>query len=155
MTTNSPITLCLPLFSTTFLFPIKRVNRILILPYHNTVPHCRLWHASNLEIRSRACSDFLLEKRSTITRNRAVSSRKQYQPEYALSLNISKLRGINKTGNGWCSSNDLSVSVLKTPPSEFVSAALCVHAPAPNVNLEWGVKFITTGDPRDRIATTG
>jgi hypothetical protein len=95
-----------------------------------------------------------LEKRSTITRNRAVSSRKRYQPEYALSLNISKLPGINKTGNGWCSSNDFSVSVLKTPPSEFVSAALCVHARA-LVNLEWGVKFITTGDPRDRMATTG
>jgi hypothetical protein len=24
-----------------------------------------------------------------------------------------------------------------------------------SLNLEWGVKFITTGDPSDRIATTG
>ena len=42
-----------------------------------------------------------------------------------------------------------------SPPSEVENILLCVHEPAPDVNLEWGVKFITTGDLRDKIATTG
>lgn len=78
-----------------------------------------------------------------------------FPPEYALSLNINKLRGINKTENGWWLSNHLLVSISTASLSESVSSVVFFIVFAHTLNLEWGVKFITTGDPRDRIATTG
>lgn len=41
------------------------------------------------------------------------------------------------------------------PASEFVFSTAFAQVLLHKVSLEWGVKSITTGDSRDRIATTG
>lgn len=76
-------------------------------------------------------------------------------PEYALSLNISKLRGINSTEKGEWLSNHWTLSMSSAPLLELLSLTLFVHVLVQNLKLKWGVKSITTGEPRDRIATTG
>lgn len=61
---------------------------------------------------------------------------------------MSKLRGIRRTEKGRC----VSTSEV---PLESLSSEFCFNWSAHDFNLECGVKSITTGEPRDRIATTG
>lgn len=69
-------------------------------------------------------------------------------PEYASSLKINKLQGINRIEKGWWLSFHSFFSVTNASPLELSGMMLFF-------NFGWGVKSITTGDPRDKIATTG
>lgn len=76
----------------------------------------------------------------------------KYQPEYAISLNINKLRGISATEKGRYLRESSSELISICDRLEIASSLLF-----PDVlpKLGWGTKSITTGEPRDRIATTG
>lgn len=80
---------------------------------------------------------------------------KNYEPEYALSLNINKLRGINTTEKGPYSFNSSLEFIAICAGFEVLSLILFPDVSVELFKLEWGVKSITTDDPRDRIATTG
>lgn len=67
----------------------------MVLPHHMAAPHYPLYHASSLECEKSSQSWRRKEHHESMRRSKDMNP-----PEYASSLNISKLRGINKIEKG-------------------------------------------------------